>query len=111
MKADFFTENRQLLINEHPGGVFIFSGYSALQRSNDMAFSFQQEANFYWLSGIVAADWWMIIDGIQQKTYLVQPTLSETHEIFEGSLSAEAARAMSGADEVLSTADATALLK
>lgn len=87
------------------------TAYASMQRSNDMSFSFEQEANFWWLCGIEVADWWLIIDGTRHKTWLVAPTLSKSHEIFDGSLSPEDAKTISGADDVITSDDAFNLLR
>jgi Xaa-Pro aminopeptidase len=78
------------------------SAYSQMQRSNDMSFAFEQEANFWWLTGVEYPDWWLIIDGTRNKSWLVAPHVSQSHEIFDGSLSAEHAKEISGVDSVIS---------
>lgn len=89
----------------------MLSGYAQMQRGNDMAFMFEQEANFWWLTGIEAANWWLIFDGTRDKSWLVAATLSESHEIFDGSLSSESAKKMSGVDDVLSSDEGFKLLR
>jgi len=89
----------------------VLTAYTGMQRGNDTAFGFEQEANFWWLTGIEAADWWLIIDGTRHKSWLVAPTVSQSHEIFDGSLSPEDAKAVSGADEVITRDDAKSLLR
>jgi Xaa-Pro aminopeptidase len=107
----FFASNRDQLTTKLKGGIVVLTAYTETQRSNDTAFAFEQEANFWWLTGIEAADWWLIIDGIRRKSWLVAPAVSESHEIFDGSLSAEDAKAISGVDEVLTPDDAKSLLR
>lgn len=75
--------------------------YSEMQRGNDAAFMFEQEASFWWLTGIEAPDWWLIIDGQRNKSWLVSPNISDTHAIFDGSLSAEMASGISGIEYVI----------
>jgi len=82
-----------------------------MQRGNDAAFSFEQEANFWWLSGIEAPDWWLIIDGTRHKTWLVMPEVSDTNQIFDGSLSPERAKEVSGVDTVISQDEAQKILR
>lgn len=110
MKASFFTGNRQLLTEKLQGGVAIFTAYAQVQRGNDMAFKFEQESNFWWLTGIDHPDWRLIIDGTRGKSWLVAPKISESHEIFDGSLSAEVAKEVSGVNAVLSYDEAHELL-
>jgi Xaa-Pro aminopeptidase len=110
MNATFFQRSRQLLAERLNGGVVVLSAYAQMQRSNDMAFHFEQEANFWWLSGVDYPDWWMIIDGTRGKAWLVAPKISQSHEIFDGSLSAEAAKEISGVDSVISDDEAQDIL-
>jgi len=84
------------------GGVVVLTAYSRMQRGNDMAFGFEQEANFWWLTGIEAPEWWVIIDGTRGKSWLVAPTISASHALFDGSLSVEQAKQQSGVDGVVS---------
>ncbi|HTJ73260.1 MAG TPA: Xaa-Pro peptidase family protein [Verrucomicrobiae bacterium] len=107
----FFASNRDQLITKLNGGIIVVSAYAAMQRSNDTAFTFEQEANFWWLTGIELPDWWLIIDGTRRKTWLAAPTLSRTHEIFDGSLSPEEAKKISGVDDVISQDDAKKMLR
>lgn len=109
--ADFFTTNRQRLIKTLTGGVIVISAYTQLQRSNDAAFAFEQEANFWWLTGIDVADWRLIIDGGTKKSWLVAPTVSDMHQVFDGSLAADAAMLRSGVDGVLTAGQADERLR
>lgn len=106
-----FQANRRRLMAELPGSLFALSAYTMMQRGNDAAATFEQEANFWWLTGIEAADWCVIIDGTRDKSWLVAPRLSESHQIFDGSLSPEAAIATSGVDEVISEDEALSMLR
>lgn len=107
----FFASNRDQLITKLNGGIIVVSAYTAMQRSNDTAFTFEQEANFWWLTGIELPDWWLIIDGTRRKTWLAAPSLSRTHEIFDGSLSPEEAKKISGVDDVITQDDAKKMLR
>lgn len=108
---NLFVTNRQRFMAELKGGVAVIGGYAGMQRGNDMAFSFEQEANFWWLTGIESADWWVIIDAKRAKSWLVAPRLSDTHQIFDGSISSEEALKISGADDVLARDDAKSMLR
>lgn len=93
------------------GGVVILSAYSEMQRSNDTAFRFEQEANFWWLTGVEAADWWVIVDNVRRRSWLVSPNISESRQVFDGSLAPEAAKEISGVDEVITQDEAQSLLR
>lgn len=99
--SKFFTENRARLGRALGGGLIVATAYTALQRGADAPFAFEQEANFWYLTGIEHPDWWVIIDGRDGKTTLVQPTVSDVHELFDGSLSRDEALAISGAHDVI----------
>jgi len=98
---DFFVSNRQRLAEKTSGGLVVVAAYTQTQRGNDAAFMFEQEANFWWLTGIESADWWLIIDGHRNISWLVSPNISDTHAIFDGSLSAEMASSISGIEHVI----------
>lgn len=106
MKSAFFTNNRQKLRQVLGSSPIILTAYAQLQRGNDAAFKFEQEANFWWLSGIEAPDWQLIIDGSRHKSWLVAPDIDEVHRVFDGSLSPEEALRTSGVDAVLTRAEA-----
>jgi Xaa-Pro aminopeptidase len=111
MNATFFKHNRQQLIEKLSGGVIVLSAYAQMQRGNDMAFHFEQEANFWWLTGVDYSDWWVIIDGTRGKSWLVAPRISQSHEVFDGSLSADEAKETSGVDAVVSEDEAQSILR
>lgn len=106
-----FVTNRQRFMAELKGGVAVLGAHSSMQRGNDMAFAFEQEANFWWLTGIEVADWWVIIDAKRGKSWLVAPRVSEMHQIFDGSLSEKEALKISGVDGVLPREDAKSMLR
>lgn len=93
------------------GGVAVLSAYTQMQRKNDAAFKFEQEANFWWLTGIEAPDWGVIIDSKRARAWLVAPAVSRSHEVFEGSLSPAAAVKRSGIDTVIDQIEAEELLR
>lgn len=111
MENSFFVGNRERLMQLlGSGSLVVLTAYQEMQRSNDTAHPFEQESNFWYLSGITAPDWWLIIDGKRRRTYAVSPELSDTKQIFDGSLSPDKAKLMSGADSVIDRNDADALL-
>lgn len=111
MKAAFFSSNRQRIAHQLKGGIVVLGAYTQMQRGNDAAFTYEQEANFWYLTGIEAPDWEVIIDGTRGKSWLVQPKVSDIHEIFDGSLSAVEAKKISGVDDVLSRDAADTMLR
>lgn len=108
---DFFVSNRQRLVEKTSGGLIVVPAYSQMQRGNDAAFAFEQEANFWWLTGIESPDWWLIIDGARNKSWLISPAISTTHAIFDGSLSADEASVISGVGQVIGHDEAMRMLR
>lgn len=106
MKQDFFRGNRQRLIEAHPKGVIMLAAYTQLQRSGDAAHRFEQEANFWWLSGIAQPDWWLIIDCDRRQSWAVVPAVDAVHMVFDGGLSPDDAMRMSGVDAILNRTQA-----
>lgn len=107
MNAEFFEGNRRALLDKlGHGALVVVTGYGEMQRGNDAAHLFEQEANFWYLTGIDAPDWWLIMDGNTGKQWLVRPEVGEMQEIFDGSLDNKAASKLSGVREVISRDDA-----
>lgn len=111
MKTSFFSNNRQQLNQLLDGGFLVISAYHLMQWSNDAAFRFAQESNFWYLSGIEEPDWWLVIDGTRNKSWLVSPEIDVVHQTFEGSLSHENAKKISGVDAVISRDEAMTLFR
>lgn len=111
MKTTFHRQNQQQLAAALKGGVVVLTAYAAMQRTNDSAFMFEQEANFWWLSGVEYPDWWIVIDGMRHKSWLVAPHISASHQIFDGSLSEDEALAVSGVDGVINYDEALVMLR
>lgn len=101
MVSDFHKRNRTALVEKSGGIVYVFTAYDQMQHTHDQAAPFIQEANFWWLTGIEEAGWKVVIDGNRRHSTLVRPYKSETHELFDGALTAEDAIKISGADEVI----------
>lgn len=111
MDANFFSSNRQNLMNRLQGGIAILSGNTAMQKTNDLAYAFAQEGNFYYLTGIREPDWKLIIDSSSGRTTLVAPIVESIHALFDGSLSFEEARRISGAERVIDENEAERYLR
>lgn len=111
MKAEFFTENRKKLGTELKGGLIVLTAFNKMQRTPDDAYAFEQEANFWYLTGIQEADWHMIFDGTRGKSWLVRPDTDPHLVTFNGQLSDKQAMAVSGIQEVISKDDMLTLLR
>ncbi len=111
MNADFFTGNRSKLTQLLSGGVAVLTAYSALQRTNDAAHQFDQESNFWWLTGVEEPDWLIVIDGSTGESWLVAPTVEDAHQVFDGSLATVDAQRISGIKNIISAKDGDTLLR
>lgn len=109
MEKEFFTHNRRAIYEAAAADVIVLAGNVSLQRSNDASYAFEQEANFWYLTGIHAPGWRLVIE--KDKSYLVAPDIDEVHRIFDGSLSDADAKAISGVDVVLKYKAGEALLE
>jgi len=101
IESDFFVANRQKLSELLAGVPLVMTAYTQTQRRSDMSWHFEQESSFWWLTGIDAPDWQLIIDTARHKSWLVAPEVDEVHQVFDGSLSIDDAVRISGADGVL----------
>ncbi len=108
---EFYVNNRRNIIRLLKSGALVLSAYSALQRQNDMAFAFSQESNFWYLTGIANADWKLVVDITSGEEWLIAPEVDAVHQVFDGSLSANAASELSGIKKVISYDEGLVLLR
>jgi len=111
MNPAFFKGNRNSLNDILDGGVVVLSAYGRQQRSNDSAYAFAQESNFWYLCGIEEPDWVLVMDGAQSHSWLIMPDVDEVHRTFDGSLSPSDAKRISGVDQVVSADEGMTLLR
>lgn len=109
--ADFYAHNRKKVIERIDKGVVVLAAYDEMQRSNDASFRFEQEANFWYVTGIERAGWRLMMDVESGEEWLVQPHISDAQDLFDGSLSANEAVRVSGIATVLTQDEATELLR
>lgn len=109
--SSFFSANRKKLAKQIDGGLVVLSSYVALQRRSDMAHSFSQEPNMWYLSGIDEPTWRLIYDSARDHTWLVRPEIGDTARIFDGGLSDDEALDISGADDVVSWSEQERILR
>ncbi|PLS80955.1 hypothetical protein CYG49_03420 [Candidatus Saccharibacteria bacterium] len=97
----FFRGNRKALSALLPESLIILSAHVELQRSRDVPYPFEQESNFWYLTGINEPGWRLVIDGRAGKEYLVAPVVRETRELWDGVLSPERVTAISGIEHIM----------
>lgn len=111
LDSTFFTGNREKVYNALKGGVLVVPAYTQLQRGNDTAFRFEQEANFWYLTGVNYPDWVLFMDGKRRKSWLVAPHVESHHELFDGSLPRAEAAALSGIEDIIDQRQADSWLR
>lgn len=108
MNSAFFSNNRRRLLRSIEGEVFVFTANMKLQDIGDSAHTFNQEPNFYYLSGISEPGWIIVFDS--DFSWLIAPDISQTEQLFDGQLDYVSAKNQSGVDSVISSAEGAALL-
>lgn len=106
--TDLYIQNRQRLMKELGDELVILTAHHEMQRAGDMSYPFQQETNFLWLTGIRAANWQLVLR--KGEACLVMPDVNEVRAIFDGALSAEEAKKISGVDRVITSHEYDAYL-
>jgi Xaa-Pro aminopeptidase len=99
--SEFFSNNRARLRELFTGTApIVITANGQLQRSGDTTFPFQQDANFWYLTGIDEPDVILVID--KQKEYLIVPFREGTQAAFDGHIEAGMLARQSGIDTILS---------
>lgn len=97
--SQFFAANRQKLRQLFTGTApIVVTANGLLQRSGDSAFPFQQDANFWYLTGIDEPDILLVMD--KDKEYLIVPVREETREAFDGRIDEQELTRRSGIELV-----------
>lgn len=97
---NFFSQNRTELRKRCiETSLFVFTANGLLQRGAEMAFTFAQDANFWYLTGIEDPDVLLIMDGDEE--YLLMPARDTIRETFDGVLEVDSAQSVSGISNIL----------
>ena len=107
--AKIYNQRRENFSNTIHNEPAVLTAFSAMQQTNDSAGPFVQESSFFWLTGIAEPNWQLVVFG--EKSWLVSPSKSDIHRIFDGGMSAEDAKRISGVSEVVFEDDYKSLLK
>lgn len=111
LDKSFFSGNRERVYDELQGGLLAVPGYTQMQRGNDAAASFEQEGNFWYLSGVEYPDWWLLMDAKRRRSWLVAPAIEEHQQIFDGSLTHDDAKDISGITDIIDQREADSWLR
>jgi len=96
----FFTGNRRRLRELFTGTApIVITANGQLQRSGDSTYPFQQDANFWYLTGINEPDMVLVLD--KDKEYLIRQKRSEYQDVFDGQVDDRELTRRSGVEEVL----------
>jgi Xaa-Pro aminopeptidase len=102
--SEFFAGNRDKLRKLFTGKAPIaVTANGLLQRGGDSAFPFQQDASFWYLTGIDEPDMVLVMD--KDKEYLIVPELSDYQNIFDGRIDPEELTRRSGVQAILNAKD------
>lgn len=86
----------------------VMTAFDSVQSSRDGSYKLLQESNFLWLTSIQEPGWVLIVD--EDIAYLVIPERSEVQRTFEGGLSADEAKILSGVDAVVAADEGKKIL-
>lgn len=102
--ADFFKRNRERLQTLFTGTApIVLIANGLLQRSTDTAYPFNQDGNFWYLTGINEPNVILVMD--KGKEYLILPELSEVRQAFDGKQDGTNLSLVSGITEILNERD------
>jgi Xaa-Pro aminopeptidase len=108
--SEFFAGNRERLRQLFTGTApIVVTANGLLQRGGDSTYPFQQDANFWYLTGIEEPDIILVID--KSKEYLIVPNREATRVAFDGSVDSEELSRVSGVRRVLDEKEGWRLLE
>lgn len=100
LQSSFFANNRQQLKALFSGHApIVLTANGLLQRSNDTTFTFKQDPNFWYLTGINEPDLILVIDRLRE--YIIVPDRSDSRKAFDGIVDIELLRKTSGIEDIL----------
>ncbi|MDB5182487.1 MAG: hypothetical protein JWO47_271 [Candidatus Saccharibacteria bacterium] len=97
--SEFFSKNRQRLLESSEAELIILSANGLLQRSSDTTFPFRQDSNFWYLTGIEEPDYILVIGS--EVTFLIMPPRAEHRDLWDGAVDIKALQTTSGIEEIL----------
>ena len=97
--SQFFASNRSNLRRLFTGTApIVITAAGLLQRGGDSTFSFNQDASFWYLTGIDQPDTVLVMD--KDQDFLIVPELSPVAEFFDGALDLKAFKQRSGIKDI-----------
>lgn len=97
--AKFFSDNRKYLRKQvNQSELIVVTANGLLQQSADTTYPFQQDAYFWYLTGLQDPDIVLVMDG--DREYLILPNQSEYQKTFEGSFNEAILKKRSGIQQI-----------
>jgi Xaa-Pro aminopeptidase len=95
LTSEFFAANRARLRDLFTGTApIVLTANGLLQRGGDSAYTFSQDASFWYLTGLDEPDITLVMD--RDKEYLIVPGRSASREAFDGKVKTEELSRRSG---------------
>jgi Xaa-Pro aminopeptidase len=102
--AEFFSNNRQNLLKlSQSSRPIVIAAHGLLQRGGDSTYTFHQDSNFWYLTGLNEPDLILVIDGDEE--YLLVPGRSTSREAFDGTVDFDALTNISGIKQIMDEED------
>lgn len=107
---DFFINNRQSLRNKHNKDLLmVLIANGSLQKVGDVSYSFSQERNFWYLTGISQPDIILVIDNEQE--FLILPERSFYQDTFDGVIDNNRLSEISGIEKIYNYEEGMKILR
>ncbi|MBP9853161.1 MAG: Aminopeptidase N-terminal protein [Patescibacteria group bacterium] len=84
LAAPFFRSNRNKLRKSLDGACAVVAGNGSVQRKSDTTFSFAQDGNFWYLTGVNEPDCVLFLGATEADDFLITPDKTATQEAFDG---------------------------
>jgi Xaa-Pro aminopeptidase len=101
----FFRKNRQRLVHAIPDSLVLIPANCLLQESADLAYSFRQDSNFWYLTGLQNPDLLLVIDTKKNESVVLVPSRNDYQIEWEGEVLHDEYVAVSGVERVCERAE------
>lgn len=97
--SEFFSGNRQKLMESTGASLIVITANGLLQRSADTTFPFRQDSNFWYLSGINEPDYILVVTN--DENFVISPPRAEHRDVWDGVIDIKALTKLSGIEQIL----------
>jgi Xaa-Pro aminopeptidase len=109
-KSSFFVNNRKKLLSLLPeGALAVVVANGLMQRSADTTYNFQQDSNFWYLTGLDESDIVLVMHA--DEHFLILPKRSDSENIFGGQLKCDEIAKISGIELIYKYSEGWSHLK